>query len=392
MKECDFPQCKAADRQLLVDVSTLIHVDDGSGIQRVVRNILKCFQQSPPSGVRVRPVYRKGGGYRYAEKFSAGGSSQDRGVEGSPVRVINRGDVFLGLDLDHKIDTGAQRFLQRQQREHGLLVYFVVYDLLAVTHPEWFNRHLSAVFRKWLKRVVAVADGLVCISKSVAEELTVYLADHKSAKDVEVGFFHLGADISPQEHEGCLSVEEDLIMQWLKEHTVFLMVGTLEPRKGHVQVLDAMTELWKDGEDVLLVIAGKKGWKVEELVKSINHHPENGEHLFWFENVSDAFLLQLYNHCSALIMASEGEGFGLPLIEAARHQLPLIARDLSVFREVAADHAFYFTGSGGRDLQLALSDWLVLYHEDKHPVSTNLEWQAWAQSSSQLLDAVLKQE
>ena len=54
---------------------------------------------------------------------------------------------------------------------------------------------------------------------------------------------------------------------------------------------------------------------------------------------------------SSLIAASECEGFGLPLIEAARQGLPVIARDIPVFREVAGDHAFYY--SAGRPEELA---------------------------------------
>ena len=374
---------------MFVDVSTLIHVDDASGIQRVVKNLLQSFLQSPPHGIRVRPVHRKQGSYWYTGKFTEGGSLPGRIIEDSPVH-INNGDIFLGLDLDHKFDIRAQRFLQRQQKKHGLLVYYVVYDLLAVTHPEWFNPHLSKIIGKWLKRVVAVADGLICISESVAQELKEYLGDHYLATKANIGFFHLGADISLPQKDSGLSADETNIVQWLKEQVVFLMVGTLEPRKGHAQVLEAMTDLWQAGEDILLVIAGKKGWKIEQLVKSINHHPENGNHLFWFENVSDAFLLQLYSHSSALIMASEGEGFGLPLIEAAQHKLPLIVRDLPVFREVAGEHAFYFSGSDGRDLQRSLSDWLGLYRINKHPLSTKLQRQTWAQSSGRLLAEVCK--
>ena len=44
------------------------------------------------------------------------------------------------------------------------------------------------------------------------------------------------------------------------------------------------------------------------------------------------------------LVASEGEGFGLPLIEAARHKPPIIARDIAVFREVANGHVLYFAG------------------------------------------------
>src|SRR5690606_5090572 len=122
----------------------------------------------------------------------------------------------------------------------------------------------------------------------------------------------------------------------------FLMVGTIESRKGYDQVLDAFDQLWGEGSVERLVIVGRQGWLVDDLVQRILQHPENGHRLFWLSDVSDEALVKLYERTDALIMASEAEGFGLPLIEAAKHGIPLIARDLPVFREVAGEGALYF--------------------------------------------------
>ena len=56
--------------------------------------------------------------------------------------------------------------------------------------------------------------------------------------------------------------------------------------------------------------------------------------MLWLEGISDEYLDKVYAASTCLIAASEGEGFGLPLIEAAQHKLPIIARDIPVFREV----------------------------------------------------------
>ena len=66
---------------------------------------------------------------------------------------------------------------------------------------------------------------------------------------------------------------------------------------------------------------------------------------------------------SCLISPSEGEGFGLPLIEAAQHATPIIARDIPVFREVAGDHAFYFDGLEASALADAIHQWLALWRQ-----------------------------
>lgn len=98
-------------------------------------------------------------------------------------------------------------------------------------------------------------------------------------------------------------------------------------------------------------------------------------------------LLRLYTSASALLMASEGEGFGLPLAEAARHGLPIIARDLAVFREVAGEHAFYFSGTDSMQLAMALRRWLELYRRREHPKPAPPA--TWRESAQELLHIVL---
>jgi glycosyltransferase involved in cell wall biosynthesis len=169
------------------------------------------------------------------------------------------------------------------------------------------------------------------------------------------------------------------------------MVGTVEPRKGHAQTLAAFELLWADGVDVNLVIIGRQGWMVEMLLENLRPHHERGKRLFWLEGISDEYLEKIYAASTCLITASEAEGFGLPLIEAAQHKLPIITRDIPVSREVAGEHAFYFNGKEPADLARAVREWLALYQSDRHPKSHGMQWLTWKQSSQQLLDLILKE-
>ncbi len=167
------------------------------------------------------------------------------------------------------------------------------------------------------------------------------------------------------------------------------MVGTIEPRKGHAQVLSAFERLWAAGVDASLVVVGKEGWGVERLAARLRTHPERGKRLHLLPGVSDEVLLSLYESASVLLAASEGEGFGLPLIEAARHGMPIIARNIPVFHEVAGEHAFYFTGKAPEHLADAISTWLALRERGEAPSSNNMPWLTWAQSATQLMDVIL---
>jgi hypothetical protein len=89
-------------------------------------------------------------------------------------------------------------------------------------------------------------------------------------------------------------------------------------------------------------------------------------------------------------MASAGEGFGLPLVEAARHQRPILARDIPVFREVAGAHATYFTGSSGESLAAALETWLLALTDGSAPSSAGLTPLTWDESARWLADIIVR--
>lgn len=135
------------------------------------------------------------------------------------------------------------------------------------------------------------------------------------------------------------------------------MVGTIEPRKGHADVLDAFDRLWAEGDRTRLVIAGRQGWKVETLSIVCKAIPNAGNSFSGWRTDDDT-LLMLYRASCGLIMASKGEGFGLPIIEAAYFNKPVLVRDIPVFKEIAGSGASYFSSTGPDNLIQVLPLWL----------------------------------
>lgn len=380
-------------RALLVDISELVQVDSKTGIQRVVRSILRNWLLCPPMGWRVEPVYATATEpYRYARQFtSAFLGLPNLGSHDEPVD-FNPHDIFFALDLSPQVQTAKAEFYQHL-RLHGVLVKFMVYDLLCVTHPEHFVHGAAFGFSSWLK-TVGECDGAVCISKAVADELGNWITSRswKRHRPFKIESNPLGADVDNSAPSQGLPIDADSVLTILNQRPCFLMVGTLEPRKGHVQVLDAFEKLWKGGADNNLVIVGKQGWMVDPLVGRLNTHSELGKRLFWLEGISDEYLEKIYAASTCLIAASYGEGFGLPLIEAAQHKLPIIARDIPVFHEVAGEHAYYFNAEQSDELAHALHEWLTLYQAEKHPRSDAMPWLTWKQSATALAKILLAPE
>jgi len=197
--------------------------------------------------------------------------------------------------------------------------------------------------------------------------------------------FHLGADIQGSLPSSGLPPDAESRLAAIRKRPSLLAVGTIEPRKGQAQLLDAMEILWAKGTDANLVLVGKNGWKVDALVKRLRTHRELNHRLFWLEGISDEYLEKVYAECSCLVAASLGEGFGLPLIEAAQKRMPILARDLPVFREVAGAHASYFQGIEPMALAKAIETWLDHYAKGTHVRSDQMPWLNWSESASQLL-------
>lgn len=378
-------------RQLLVDVSELVQRDAKSGIQRVVRAILCELLNNPPAGYRVEPIYATKDhlGYRYARQFTLRFlDCPDQVLTDESVMALN-GDIFLGLDLQPHVVPYQAEYYQHLRRI-GVRVHFVVYDLLPILRPDVFPDGATDTYTAWLSSLMQ-ADGAVCISQAVADEVAKWLAEFgpERVRPFKLGWFHLGADVERSVPTKGLPSDSKDVLHGISGRPTFLMVGTLEPRKGQAQVLAAFERLWHQGVDVNLVMVGKQGWMVDKLISTLHNHAERNRRLFWLDGISDEYLEKIYAGCTCLIAASEGEGFGLPLIEAAQHKVPIIARDIPVFREVAGESAFYFSGLEAADLANAVKDWLSLDNAGKAPQSGTLPWLTWAQSTQQLLDVVL---
>ncbi len=395
----DVQQCLAAadaldrsvappQRQLMLDVSELAAHDHRTGIQRVTRAIVSEWKRQPPGQYRIQLVRLERSSQRYvcANEYTSKLFGLEP-AEDAPL-VCHAGDVFLGLDLVGDSVSSAPAWFEHL-RATGVRIAFVVYDILPILYPEWWPGDGGRHHERWLRDIIRVSDRLLCISRAVAEDVSDWKRERQIARDVAIGWFHLGADLDGSSPSKGMSEHAGPILARLAQSPSFLMVGTLEPRKGHAQALDAVEELWAEGHDVALIVVGKRGWLVDALCDRLASHPRLNRDLFWLQRASDEFLERLYATCSCLVAASEGEGFGLPLIEAGQRGLSIIARDLPVFREVAGDHAFYFPAHDPAGMAGALREWLELYAAGRHPRPDAMPWLTWTQSAAQLADVLL---
>ena len=389
-------------QQFFVDVSAICRNDLRTGIQRVVRALVWELINSPPTGFRVEPIYLSDAGqswhYRYAQGWTSGLLGVPTDWCEDEVVLTYPGDHLFVADLTSGLAIEAHRAgVYSALRRVGVALHFCVFDLLPVRMPEYFPP-AAENFVGWLNTVIHVSDTALCISNAVAQDLKQWVAEQKPTRltSLNIEFFHLGADIENSIPSRGVSTVIQTTLALIAGKTSFLMVGTIEPRKGHAQTFEAFEEMWAAGYDCNLVIVGKQGWdgrvagrpKVSAMTRQWRNHPEWGKRLHWLEGVTDEELDAIYKCCNCLIAASEGEGFGLPLIEAAQYGIPIIARDIPVFREVAGRSAYYFDSLDPSDLARALQQWLTLYQLKEVPTTEGIAWLTWQQSVDMLLSKI----
>jgi glycosyltransferase involved in cell wall biosynthesis len=197
-----------------------------------------------------------------------------------------------------------------------------IHDAVPWTCPETLTPRGARWHREMAERVADSADVVVTPTAAVAREL----AAHVSLPRVEVIGEGVGAgirDVPPDAAERAARLELPT--------SFALAVGTLEPRKGLDVAAAALSE--PDWPDLPLLIAGPGGWG-----DALAAAPDSSR-IRLLGRLADPDLATVYSRAAVLVMASRAEGFGLPVLEAMTHGVPVVISDAAALVEVAGGAA-----------------------------------------------------
>lgn len=370
--------------KIFIDITDMHKYDRHTGIQRVVHNVLDCLMDfAPEYGFEVVPVYLAEQGMMTASRWMQN-AYQCR--IGDPDKALSYSghDVFLGLDWHCEMIGREQIF--EDMRRSGVKVYFFVYDLLPVKLPQYFPDWLPEQFQKWLE-VISRFDGIIADSRAVADDYAAWRKKNtKGAEKFHIAWSHPGCDFNTISSTKGLESDSAVVFHAMEQMPAVLMVSTVEPRKGYRQSLAAFELLWAEGQNIVLVIVGRRDERMEDFNEHLLNHPELGRRLFWLKGISDEYLAAVYRRALGVLVASEGEGFGLSIVEAANHGKPLLLRDIPVFREVAGRSAEYFSGTSPEELAHALRGWINRCVRGESPDLGNVLSVTWRECTKKILD------
>jgi len=215
---------------------------------------------------------------------------------------------------------------------------------MPIEYPEYSRadqiKSLKSILSEVLCHPVTFAVNSQATTKSLSAHLTnrtvlpVQYLSHVSKLAAEPIVIYPGVDT---EYGGA-----GVGTQWPRA-PYFVILGTIEPRKNHLMLL----HIWRDMKQDRIVpmphlfIVGRRGWDIGNVTAMIERCEPIRPHVTELNNLDNVGVANLLRGARALLFPSFAEGFGLPLTEAAALKVPVIASDLDVFREVAAQGVLF---------------------------------------------------
>lgn len=241
------------------------------------------------------------------------------------LRLPLSADLFTGpVDLFHSPDYVFPP-LRRGKR------VLTIHDLSFLRYPEGAPPGLRWYLTQAVPRSISQADLVLAVSRSTKRDLIELL--EVEADRVEVLYEGVEERFHPLDEEALVAVRG----RYSLDFPFILTVGTLEPRKNHVGLLQAYS-LLKRRHLPQLVIAGDKGWLYEGIFQEVERLGLE-ERVLFLGYVPEEDLPALYNLADLFVYPSLYEGFGLPPLEAMACGTPVVVSDTSSLPEVVGDGA-----------------------------------------------------
>ena len=245
-------------------------------------------------------------------------------------------DIFHGLSNELPL-AGSKKVRQ----------VVTIHDLLFLRYPHLYNLIDLGIYKQKTKWACNAADKVIAVSEQTAQDL--------------IDFYHIPSSKIEVVYQGCHPsfreeydsyVLDRVASKYALPQDFILNVGTLEPRKNAMLILQAMAQL-KNKLQLPLVLVGKATNYKEELVAYARKENLLGQ-VHFLHNVPFEDLPKIYQLSRVFIYPSVFEGFGIPILEALCSRVPVITSKGSCFAEAGGPHSIYINPNDPEELADAI--------------------------------------
>ncbi|MCI4661568.1 MAG: glycosyltransferase family 4 protein [Neomegalonema sp.] len=236
----------------------------------------------------------------------------------------------LYLNVSHNNIERESLGLFRRMGMKKIVVF--IHDVIPADYPEYVNGLGVERFVRKLASVAKHADALV-FNSAYTGECTMRRITPLTG-------------IAPKTMIGHLGINEiwdaDQVEPAPSEAPYFVMLGTIEPRKNHLLML----QIWRRLEEQMdnpphLRIIGWRGWENENILDFLDRSPMMNRTVFEHPGDSDETVRMWIKGARAVLYPTFVEGFGMPVVEAMASGTPVICSDLPVLREIGGEMPDY---------------------------------------------------
>ncbi len=264
---------------------------------------------------------------------------------------LGRGDVLFsaGSDWFHLEAAELGALKQRQ----GFRYAAMCYDLIPLTHPQFYAPAEVALVREHWRAALPLADLVIANAHCIAADVARFCRA-EGLPPPQTAVLPLGYD-PPRAGSGPLPAP-------LEPNRYALFVSTIEPRKGHAMLLRVWRRLLARGvpqrQRFRLVFAGRAGWMVDDVLAQLAGGAGLEGTVLHLTGLGDDALHGLYTHAAFAVYPSQYEGFGLPVVEAFAHGKPVLASTGGALPETVAGACPCLAPDDEDEWETALAGWI----------------------------------
>jgi len=230
----------------------------------------------------------------------------------------------------------SDRVLKAVRRALNGQIAVLIHDTIPLDFPHFQRAGTVPRFGDLLRQVQRYAGLILCNSAQTQADVIRHMSPLGQVPDTIVA--PLGVDVHRPDMQATLPIGFD------ENRPCFVTIGTIEPRKNHMFLLDLWTELQADypaDQMPQLVICGTRGWNNDAVFARLENDPMMGRHIFEMPNLTDGEIAAVLLRVNGALFPSHAEGFGLPPAEALALGVPTICNTLEIYREILCDYPVY---------------------------------------------------
>ncbi len=212
-----------------------------------------------------------------------------------------------------------------------------LHDIIPLEMPEYQRPRTSTEFRNYLRELT---DAPVTIASN-SDDTDRRVRKLATREKWHVEKFIVAKPVLTAQPLASTTLRHEVTDFLSDPRPFFVTVGTIEPRKNHLLLLNLWRQFAQEEGSPRLCIIGKRGWENENVLDMLDRCEAIRGSVTEFGSLRDQEVQVLMRASRALLYPSFTEGLGIPMLEAAALDVPCIASDIPVFREIApADTIF----------------------------------------------------